>query len=92
MKTGGGEAIESRIVEVQDGSSALLETLLPGASVNFLLQFERSAIGTRITQKITLSGARSEEYEEQVAHEFEKGVPAGMQRLADAMERAAQQA
>jgi hypothetical protein len=90
MKTRGGEAIESRIVEVENGSSALLETLLPGASVSFLLQFEPSPLGTRIRQRITLAGARAEEYEAQVASGFEKGVPAGMQRLADAMERAAQ--
>ena len=32
------------------------------------------------------------EYEAQAAQEFEKGVPAGMQKLVDAMERAAQQA
>ncbi|MDQ3685773.1 MAG: hypothetical protein M3430_09250 [Acidobacteriota bacterium] len=44
--------------------------------------------GTRITQRMSLGGERAEDYA-WFGAEMEKGMPEGMQKLAEAMRRAA---
>jgi hypothetical protein len=44
--------------------------------------------GARITQKVTLEGERAAEYEEGMKT-FEQAIPSGMERLIEAMVKAA---
>lgn len=90
-KPRGGNTMESRIVALDEGTSVVLETLLPDTRVKFFWRFDASILGTRITQKIMVEHAGAEQYRGQWEAELETGVPAGMQKLADVIVRAAQQ-
>ena len=85
----GGEPVEWRLVEVQDRCAALIEIALPGATARFHWRYEDAAGGAvRITQRVTLEGARAADYAEGMAM-LESGIPQGMRKLAEVMARAA---
>ncbi|MFL6216590.1 MAG: SRPBCC family protein [Blastocatellia bacterium] len=89
-KTRGGETINWHLIEVEDDHRAVIEIGLPGAVVRFHWQFEDVAdAATRLTQRVTLEGERAADYLAGTA-ELEKGIPAGMQRLAAEIASAAQ--
>ena len=89
-KTGDYPPIEWQITEVEDGRRALIEIAVPGAVAKFLWMFADDASGTRITQQVSIEGDQSDDYYAQsFGKEMENGMPAGMQRLADAIEAAA---
>ena len=81
-KPRGGDLINWQLVEVEDGHRALIEIQLPGAVVRFDWRFEDEASSTRITQRVTLDGEQAADYLSGAA-ELEKGIPQGMQRLAE---------
>jgi len=85
----GGSPVEWRLVEVQDRCAALIEIALPGATARFHWRYEDAAGGAvRITQRVTLEGARAADYAEGMAM-LESGIPQGMRKLAEVMARAA---
>ena len=89
-KTGDYPPIEWQITEVEDGKRALIEVPVPGAVAKFLWTFADAAGGgTHITQQVSIEGEQDEQYAETFGKEMEGGMPAGMQRLADAIEAAA---
>ena len=91
-RTRGGGPVEWRLAEVNEGSGAVVEVSLPGAVVRFALKFEESGEGvTRITQRVTLEGERAGEYVEGMKM-LEQNMPAGMDRLAEAIEKASGEA
>ena len=81
--------MEWRIVEVQAGS-AVLEFPLPGAAGRFAWRFEGTGRSTRITQRCTLEGEQAGSYAKPIGPSLEAGIPAGMRKLCEAMESAAQ--
>jgi hypothetical protein len=82
------EVVKGRLVEVQEGSRAVVEVVMPDAYAKFFWTFADSETGTRITQRVSIEGARGDEYQS-FGEELEKGIPQGMQRLADAITEAA---
>lgn len=83
----GGEKVEWRLAEVNDGRGAVVEISLPGALVKFAWEFE--AVGesaTRITQRVTLEGERAGDYAAGMKM-LEQNMPDGMGRLAGAIEK-----
>ena len=88
-KPRGSDSVEWRVTEVEDRSRALIEMPAPGAVLRCLLTFEDSLNGgTRITQRMSLDGERAEDYA-WIGAEMEKGMPEGMQKLAEAIRRVA---
>ena len=89
-KIGDQPPIEWQITEVEDGKRALIEIVVPGAVAKFLWMFADAAGGnTRITQQVSIEGEQTDQYyAENFGKEMENGMPAGMQRLADAIEAA----
>jgi Polyketide cyclase / dehydrase and lipid transport len=79
--------IHWRIAEVQT-RRAVIEFPLAGAVGRFIWTFEELDGRTRITQHCTLEGDQADVYAEAIAPSLEIGIPAGMQKLADAMEHA----
>jgi len=62
---------------------------LPGATVKFHWNFaDMMGGGAHITQKVTLERERAAEYEEGMKP-LEQGIPSGMERLIEAMVKAA---
>jgi hypothetical protein len=81
------QELESVIREVVDGCSALIEMDVMGAVVAFEWSFEAfDGRRTRITQRISLSGAGVDALVDQ-ARVLEQSVPQGMQKLAGNIER-----
>lgn len=77
-----------RLAGVEDGRGATIEMGLPGAVLRFAWAFEESAGGgTRITQHVTLEGARAGDYAEGLKG-LEAGIPEGMRKLAEAIAKA----
>ena len=88
-KPRGSDPVEWRVMEVEDRRRALIEMPAPGAVLRCLLMFEDSPNGgTRITQRMSLGGERAEDYA-WIGAEMEKGMPEGMRRLAEAIDKAA---
>lgn len=85
-----GQTLHSLIREVVNGSrtdAAIIDMQLPGAILSFQWKFESlSEDRTRITQRLTLSGADAEALVAQ-ARMLEKSTPEGMEKLAAAIER-----
>src|SRR4030095_13683744 len=69
-----------------------IDMQLPGAVLSFCWRFEELSGGehTKLTQLLTLSGAKAHDFVEQVSI-FEHTVPDGMRRLTSAIEAAARQ-
>lgn len=88
-KPRGGEVINWQLIDVQDGHSAVIIINLPDAVVTFRWWFEAlPGVATRLTQQVTLEGAGAANYLAGVA-ELEKGIPLGMQKLAEEIIKAA---
>jgi hypothetical protein len=88
-KPRGLDPLDWRLAEVQDGRGAVVEMNLPGAVIHFRWEFaELSDSVTRITQRVTLAGERAGDYMAGAA-ELEKGIPQGMQKLAEEIVKAA---
>jgi hypothetical protein len=79
--------LEWRIGEAQSGR-AVIEFPLPGAVGRFEWTFEKATPGTRITQRCLLEGDRAGAYAKDFGPILQAGIPEGMRKLADAMERA----
>jgi len=88
-KPRGADTNEWKLAEVEEGKRAVIELAAPGATVKFHWSFaDLPGGGVRMKQKITLEGERTAEYEEGMKL-LEKGVPYGMEKLAEAMLKAA---
>jgi hypothetical protein len=84
-KPKGSEPIEWKVAAVREGQEAIIEISLPGAVLHFTWIFD--GLGnqrTRITQRVSLNADRNEDYFEAMAG-LRIGIPAGMQKLADAI-------
>jgi hypothetical protein len=78
--------VDWQIAKAQFGN-AVIEFPLPGAVGRFEWRFESASPGTKITQRCTLEGERAGSYTRDFAPSLKAGIPDGMQRLVDAMER-----
>jgi hypothetical protein len=89
-KPRGGEIIHGQLQDVQDGCSAVVMILLPGAALRCAWKFEASGTGgTRITQQASIEGDRAPDYVSTAAPQLEKGIPLGMRKLAETIEQLA---
>ena len=79
--------VEWRIVEAQDLRAAI-EFPLSNAIGRFLWTFEDIGGRTRMTQRCTLEGAEAGSYATAIGPSLREGIPAGMQKLCEAIERA----
>ena len=80
--------VEWRIVEASPGR-AIIEFPLPGAVGRFHWRFEDAEGRTRMTQRCWLEGEQAASYAGAAGAAFEAGIPAGMRKLADSIEKAA---
>jgi hypothetical protein len=88
-KPRGSDLAEWTLVDVQPGKSAIVEIAIPGAIVRFKWIFEDSEQGgAKLIQKVTLEGEQADNYTEGMKG-LEQGIPSGMQKLADAIDKAA---
>jgi hypothetical protein len=89
-KPRGGDVVHWRLEDVHDGRSAAVVIPLSGATLRFVWRFEDPGIcSVRMTQRASLEGERAPDYIFTAACQLEKGMPAGMKRLASAMEEMA---
>lgn len=77
--------IEWQITEVGPGR-AVIEFPAPGAVARFVWTFEEQEAGTRITQRVGLSGEQAEAYVDSIGAALASGIPAGMQKFCEAMQ------
>lgn len=84
----GAAPMEWLVKEAEPPTRATIEVALPGALVTFEWRFEPGAPGgTRITQRARLSGPQAADFLAVADSELAANMPAGMLKLADAMER-----
>jgi hypothetical protein len=84
----GAAAIEWTLAEVTAGERAVIEIAVPGATVRFAWAFgDGMRGGATLTQRVELAGERAEQYLGAMAG-LAQGIPQGMARLADAIDRA----
>ena len=84
----GREPLRWRLVEVQEGERYTTEMQLDRAVLQFEWRFEAlSERRTRLTQRILLTGENAAAYAAQVEAGFGANLSAGMQRIADVMEK-----
>jgi hypothetical protein len=89
-KPRGGESVQWHLQDVHDGRSAVVVIHLSGAAVRFAWRFEdRGFRSVCMTQRVSIQGERAQHYISTAATALEKGMPAGMSRLAEAMEQLA---
>ena len=89
-KPRGGEAVHWQLEDVHIGRSTIVVIHLPGAALRFAWRFEdRGVRSVRMTQRVSIEGERAQDYISTAAPELARGMPAGMRRLADAMEQLA---
>lgn len=82
-KSPGLDPMHWLLKEVRPETDVIIEMDLPGAVLSFHWRFEDvTEGGTRITQRLTLAGSNADSYVEQIAPEFEQGIPHGMRKLA----------
>ncbi|MBV8569290.1 MAG: SRPBCC family protein [Acidobacteriaceae bacterium] len=79
--------IHWRVVLVQAEREAVLEASAPGGKVHFRWTFEDLGERTRMTQRASIS-EESAAIASAAAAIFEPGIPAGMQKMCEAMKRA----
>jgi hypothetical protein len=84
-KPRGADLVSWRIRDAAPGH-AIIEIELPGAVARFQWTFTPAESGTRITQRVTLSGPSSGQYLAVAQSQLAAGIPAGMRMLAAAME------
>ena len=82
--------IEWYLKEVSPPSRAVMEVPAPGAVAKFVWTFEDVCGRARITQRASLSGEQASKYVGNVGRALQAGIPAGMRKLCEAMEIAAQ--
>jgi hypothetical protein len=88
-KQRGADPVEWSIREVEDGH-ATIEMTFPGALVSFRWTFEAMGPGrTRMTQVVALSGPKAEGFSEMAEGHLAKGIPEGMRKLVEEVERTA---
>jgi hypothetical protein len=88
-KPRGADPNEWKLAEVEEGSRAVIEIAAPGATVKFHWSFvDLGDSCVRMTQKVTVEGDRAADYEEGLKL-LEKGIPLGMAKLVEAIEKAA---
>ncbi len=86
----GRDPIVWRVTEAEPPKSALIEISAPGAVMQCRWRFEETAPGvTRLTQQVNFAGEKAAEFAQLIGPEMEKNLPPGMQRLADAIVKAA---
>ena len=84
-KPRGGEPLQWRIQHASLGE-ALIEMELTGAVVQFKWRFARAGSGlTAISQSVTLSGPKAEDYVGVAESQLAAGIPEGMRMLAQAI-------
>lgn len=87
----GQPPIQWTVRDVVQGESATIVIDLDRATVAFIWRFDRlSEQRTKLTQRIVLAGENAGMYLADVVAAFGTGVPGGMKRIAEAMERTAQ--
>ena len=85
----GQEPLRWQLREVRPPTAFVIDMPLDGAILSFEWDFEPvSNHGTRMTQRIVLSGDNATAYVEQVRAGFGSTLEAGMRRIADALVRA----
>lgn len=78
-----GQRIEWTLEEVGQHNTATIEIPMPGAVGRFHWRFVGLGDGeVMITQRITLSGVRADDYLPMMNESFEQGIREGMTRLA----------
>ena len=80
--------IEWRIAEAAPGK-AVIEFPLPGAVGRSAWTFDQTAEGCRMSQRFTLEGDQAETYARAIGPALSAGIPAGMRKLCEAIEKAA---
>jgi hypothetical protein len=80
--------VEWQILEAAP-ERAIIEVPLAGAVGRFCWRFEEAGGRTQITQRCSLEGEKAAEYAEAAGPAFEAGIPAGMRKLVESIERAA---
>jgi hypothetical protein len=86
----GQNPIEWQLAEVDDRSRAIIEVVLQGARIACTWSFaDVPGGGVKLTQQVDLEGDRAADYVEGLK-ELEHGIPLGMKKLAEEMERAAE--
>lgn len=89
-KPRGADTVHWQLADVQEGHSAVVIIAVPGAALRFSWKFDDSVGGgVRLTQRASLEGDRAQDYMAAVAPQMEKEMPAGMRKIAAAIERAA---
>jgi hypothetical protein len=89
-KPRGGEPIQWRLEDVQEGRGAVVIVPVAGAALRCAWIFEDSATRrTRITQRAMIEGAKADDYVATVAPGLAKGIPQGMKKLAETIEQLA---
>jgi len=74
-----------KLRSVEKGKSAVIEVPLADGVADFHWRFDACQHGTRITQRVSLEGPRAEAYFDLL----KSGIPAGMAKLAQAIESSA---
>jgi hypothetical protein len=86
----GADLVHWQLADVREGHSAVVIITVPGAALRFSWKFEDSdAGGVRLTQQASLEGDRAQDYMAAIVPQMEKGMPAGMRKIAAAIEHAA---
>jgi hypothetical protein len=88
-KPRGQDAVYWELAEIDEGKRAVIDIHVPGAVLRCMWVFEgRVGGGACLMQHVELTGEHSARYEQDLK-ELERGIPAGMKKLAEAMNRAA---
>jgi hypothetical protein len=74
-----------KLRSVERDKSAVVEIPLPDGVADFYWRFDACPHGTRITQRVSLEGPQAEAYFDLL----KSGIPAGMAKLAQAIESSA---
>jgi hypothetical protein len=85
----GQSPVRWRLRDVTPPARAVVEIELERATLAFAWRFEVSGSVTRVTQRVLLSGENAPAYAEPMKEAFAGNLPAGMARLAAAMEASA---
>src|SRR5262249_30547066 len=80
--------IEWQVAEVRPGG-AVLEFPAPGAVARFEWTFDEIEGGTRIRQRVSLSGEQAHLHANSIGPALRAGIPEGMRKLCEAIEEAA---
>jgi hypothetical protein len=81
-KPPGSRPLKFELVDVKPDVSFASEARLPGAHLRFDHAIEPSALGSRITHRVTLDGPLAFLYTRAVRRSVERGLPDGVERLA----------